>query len=345
MVAPVTGPFYKERNIVSNGVVQFHHEIYGYRQRKPYNLQLDYYTDKSFVRGRKAVDNDPAHDNIAVMSDAPAVDWASYDHATNKAFAKLVDDLGEASIWAVNLAEHKQGLAMIAKRAVQLARVARHLKRGDVFSACKELGLSEVPKALKTRHGLAKKFSDLWLELHFGWVPLLQDIHAALETLSEPLKPKRIIGRGTYSHEYETRVGPFGYVDKFKYNTAAKIQCKVVCTNPNLHIAQQLGFLNPATVAWELIPFSFVVDWFVNVGQCLGSASAFAGVQVIEPCQTIIQKAEKSRVWYHGFNPVGTRVRVHRGGFLPAPVLRIAPWKAPSPVRAATAIALLIQAL
>lgn len=31
------------------------------------------------------------------------------------------------------------------------------------------------------------------------------------------------------------------------------------------------GFTNPLSVAWELTPFSFVVDWWINVGEILGS--------------------------------------------------------------------------
>ena len=36
-------------------------------------------------------------------------------------------------------------------------------------------------------------------------------------------------------------------------------------SNLNLRLFDQVG-LNPFVTAWELIPFSFVVDWFVNIG-------------------------------------------------------------------------------
>ena len=30
---------------------------------------------------------------------------------------------------------------------------------------------------------------------------------------------------------------------------------------------------NPVATAWELIPFSFVIDWFISVGQAIEAAS------------------------------------------------------------------------
>jgi hypothetical protein len=32
---------------------------------------------------------------------------------------------------------------------------------------------------------------------------------------------------------------------------------------------RQLGLLDPATVLWEIIPYSFVVDWFLPIGSYL----------------------------------------------------------------------------
>jgi hypothetical protein len=44
-----------------------------------------------------------------------------------------------------------------------------------------------------------------------------------------------------------------------------------------------MGLTNPAVVAWELVPFSFVVDWFVNVSEFLGQFDEFIGLALDEP--------------------------------------------------------------
>jgi hypothetical protein len=40
-----------------------------------------------------------------------------------------------------------------------------------------------------------------------------------------------------------------------------------ITENGNSSIAATLGLLDPELVAWELVPFSFVADWFIPIGQ------------------------------------------------------------------------------
>jgi hypothetical protein len=40
----------------------------------------------------------------------------------------------------------------------------------------------------------------------------------------------------------------------------------------------QLGLTSPISLGWELIPFSFVIDWFLPIGAALNAASAFDGL-------------------------------------------------------------------
>lgn len=49
------------------------------------------------------------------------------------------------------------------------------------------------------------------------------------------------------------------------------------------------GLTNPLLTAWELVPFSFVADWFVNVGDTIASLDNLHSVKsldVIRSCRT-----------------------------------------------------------
>lgn len=48
--------------------------------------------------------------------------------------------------------------------------------------------------------------------------------------------------------------------------------------NSVFHNLSSFGVTNPASLAWELLPFSFVVDWFLPVGDFLSSLDAEFGM-------------------------------------------------------------------
>lgn len=55
-----------------------------------------------------------------------------------------------------------------------------------------------------------------------------------------------------------------------------------------------LGSKQLLTVPWELLPYSFVVDWFANVGDFIGSITPAFGVQQIGSCLAVETKTVDS---------------------------------------------------
>lgn len=120
--------------------------------------------------------------------------------------------------------------------------------------------------------------ADAWLSFRFGVLPLLGEIHAATTSLLEPLPVKRVEGRAS-SNASGTRITTeSSNWQVFDVKLHAKWAAEVVISNPNLFLAERSGLLNPASIAWEAVPFSFVIDWFLPVGQLIASTSDFAGV-------------------------------------------------------------------
>lgn len=52
----------------------------------------------------------------------------------------------------------------------------------------------------------------------------------------------------------------------------------VEISNPNGWLRERAGLNNPAAVAWDLVPWSFVVNMFVNTGQLVNSITDFVGL-------------------------------------------------------------------
>jgi hypothetical protein len=121
-----------------------------------------------------------------------------------------------------------------------------------------------------------------------------------------------------------------------------------------LLLADQLGLVNPASFIWEAIPFSFLVDWFANVGEFLSNLYPFPGAVVERPYRTSFLSWQQS----HNASPnqgfsssaawafSGEVIQCERlTGPLPGPTLTFDMPERLSPARAATAIALLTKML
>jgi hypothetical protein len=278
------------------------------------------------------------------VSMAPGYDDSLTVLAYNKAYDKLKDRIGDNAAWAVNLAEWKQSVSTIEKRGLQLLAFTRKLKRFDFFGAANELGLGRPPRGVSRR----KQFSNNFLEFHFGWEPAIKDIGSSIKILESDFGSKAVKGRATSEtlYPYTTGSGSGFYSQLVKFTSHVTIGADVRISNPNLNLASQMGFINPLTVAWELVPFSFVVDWFVNVGAVLGACTDFAGMSLERKYVTRFQETSNQEVWGYGRHQHSVGYYTRRSvGSIPGPTLAVRPFKGFSAVRGATAIALLVQQL
>lgn len=122
----------------------------------------------------------------------------------------------------------------------------------------------------------SKKSSSLYLEGIFGWVPLMQDIYNAYEVLSDlsPTANKttvRIRDSRVRTLNESTIRGPLQSV------IGVQVGGSLRCVNPNLGLLERLGLVNPAAIAWDAVPYSFVINWFIPVGGYLKSLSDMVG--------------------------------------------------------------------
>lgn len=182
---------------------------------------------------------------------------------------------GSASL-GVTLASWKQSREMIVKRCQDTGKVLDGAYRSLKGSP------SRRRKVSRKRDPLANEV----LEGEFGWKPLAQDLTAALTTVCQDGIPpqwckgraKRSIHKVVLKNEtlFETLMG----------ESLVTVSGCVSISNPNLWLLNRLGLINPATVIWDLIPWSFVVNMFVNVNQMISSITDRVGLDITEQSTT-----------------------------------------------------------
>lgn len=165
---------------------------------------------------------------------------------------------------AVNLGQLHQTVDMLSSNLGKLGSAALALKRGNFGLAARQLGAKPRGTRLKT-----SDISGRWLELQYGWMPLLGDSY-------EAAKAFEAISNGPRSQTYRASrkkewVGN-GSQQKASFDVpyvarrTRYIQYECV---EEMGFTRQLGLLDPLSVAWELLPWSFVVDWFIPIGSYL----------------------------------------------------------------------------
>lgn len=209
--------------------------------------------------------------------------------AVNRLYNKVVESVreGPSGELLTSALEWKSSLRMITARADLLRRAYKALRSFNLPEVARLLSLSKRQRKLV--EGRIRKYStferptQLWLEYWMGWAPLMGDIALALDTLTKapPLNQRINVGV-SFSDSTRTVYDNSSYgsfqVDTKGTKGTLQFYGKATIINHNLNLANTLGLANPIATAWQLVPFSFIVDWFTNVGQILSSLNAFAGV-------------------------------------------------------------------
>lgn len=193
----------------------------------------------------------------------------------------------------------------------------------------------------------ASAFGSNYLEYHFGWEPLMKDIVAAFDLFTDPMRDKagiQVKGKGT-AWAMPTGRNPYSSFSEFTFKSHVSIRARVRIQNLNVYRLEQLGLLNPPVLFWELVPFSFIVDWFVNVGDFLASFSDFAGLELTFGQHVHFQTSTERFYSNQGryfllFDALDSVVVVRKVG-IGSPTLKTRPLKWPSVTRGLTAISLL----
>lgn len=156
-------------------------------------------------------------------------------------------------------------LTLALSQAGSTARMMHATRRAEDF-------------VLKTKESkwraINKGISSAWLEFVYGWAPLAQDIYdAATEatyvatgnTAFEGSARKRLSGIGTIGFDFQY-YGRASAPIVGTHQQLAKIA--IVLSNDDSSFARW-GSVNPGSVTWENIPYSFVVDWVYDVSSYL----------------------------------------------------------------------------
>lgn len=372
MVAPVSGPYTFSRTRSANqpshtNVLVGSTSRQWYRQVKPYNLSLSFnYSDRqvlSWSVSRPRPDIYAATwDRLDVYRCATSVS----SDAQNKALSDFRDQISKGAGWGVTLAQRKQAMSMMTTRVVQFSTFVRHMSKFRFQDALESLGVRDPAAYEKVRWRRLKKRSgslgDNILEFRFGWQPLWNDIHSTVEILGSDIPTRRVVGKGFSQFGLTASADdPYDYYGRVRRTNAdtakcfAKVWADVVMVNPNTALLNNLGLANPFLVLYDIVPWSFVLNYFISLEEFLRNFNTYAGYSLSNQGYTnhqVIKRVVTQREEKYG-SLTGNSATFHTQsvytartvGSLPSYQLRVRdPWDL-KPGRALNALGILLQQL
>ena len=210
-----------------------------------------------------------------VTSNEPEIVKAR-DDLYNQCYARLWNRIkGDTASLGVSITQWKDSWRMIK------------LANDRIFSYAHDAALEAVRRNRNGKRLKKERASDVFLEYQFGWAPLLGDIVSAAKAMVQCDPSGWYSGRGN-----STVTLPDGTMTSTRKETGRVaivrrcLSAKAEVSNPNLWLLNQLGLVNPAVIAWDKIPWSFVVNEFVNVNQILNSFSNDWGLHLSQISDT-----------------------------------------------------------
>lgn len=214
----------------------------------------------------------------------------------DRALAKIYGQLRGNSNLAVDVAESAQTIHMLRK--------ALNVKKGFVSIVnvlINQLPPLEQPKRRNARlaNGMAVNkrtgkhatqkaslgpsmgqqrldyVTGKWLEYRYGWMPLINSCYDAYDNVMREQSAKRqiFVERSANRKEADVTISAKGgcyafHPVRIEETLRERIRIVYEFMIPDKGIWDWTS-LNPAAIAWDLLPLSHVVDWFFTVGQSL----------------------------------------------------------------------------
>jgi len=208
---------------------------------------------------------------VGVWEDAiPFMGSTQCNLAKQEVFAKQIDAVNSGDFHAgIFLAELPEAIGSVVGLTTSVFKSIRLLSKGDVIGSLRTLTRAAQSRGHRIKHRSQRlntsDISSTWLAMQYAWKPLLQDIENLMEKI-EKMKEERKLefrsrGKAVYNRKLRIHYEP-GYEQRYRYQVIWNLR-----EHPSM--AQILGLTDPLSVIWEKVPLSFVVDWFIPIGNYL----------------------------------------------------------------------------
>lgn len=197
----------------------------------------------------------------------------------------------------VDLAEMDQTVDLVRTNLGRMENLLRYGRLRKLPHVNKRQSLKEKRLVWKAKSvdGKIAEASNLWLEAHYGIIPTMLTIEGLIKTFSKQVRPVRQTYRGfagdsgVYNNVEKvpvagvitgTTIGDIIYRTRIDYRRSARAG---VISDYKASTRAQLGveLSDLPSSFYELIPYSFVLDWAYDIGGYLSAVQPVQGFHTL----------------------------------------------------------------
>lgn len=182
-----------------------------------------------------------------------------------------------------SVAEYRESVKMFVSLAKGLFSAYRDIRHGKIPRMKRNVNVSDIPANI--------------LRYNFGVAPLAEDLFSAVEILR--LKLSAPITMRT-SVSVKMPIEDLVKLNSFEFKVKGSVRQRATIyydMDPSQYLSEYFDFGNPVEWVWELIPFSFVIDWVIPIGDYLGGLDALTGLSNIRGTVTTKNEQKWTSRW------------------------------------------------
>lgn len=163
--------------------------------------------------------------------------------------------------YLADLVQAKSTLQVIANDLKQVLRAAKRLTRPDIRTIKRY-----VSRSGKTARKNMDKVPANWLKFNFVYATTAMSIRDFAEIMDNPFSAVTF-----YKRASDTMPPWYWYTTSHSNKNTYSVKGSIRISNAAQNTVSALGLTDVVGTAWELIPWSWAIDYFVNVGSWLGN--------------------------------------------------------------------------
>lgn len=222
-----------------------------------------------------------ANISFSPLQPKPEISDSDINDLVKEVTTKVLGDRGNSdNNLFESISEYRQAIDLLTNPTKQIFRILNDPKRSFASKA-------------------ARSAADAWSIYRWGIRPMVNDITGILEGLKKQVGRRRFTTRSSQSIKRvvgSSVQGTFG-IARVTINqiTVDEVTARArTLDEATFSVANNIGFSAKGltSLPWELVPYSFVADWFVNVGDFIRALTPVPGLKRLDDSITVFRRTK-----------------------------------------------------